>query len=563
MSQKLHFAFAPLIFLAALATTPFFAAAQPQQPQDLALCSQCMSPRIVSKSGFGTAHAVAVAKIPREEAQAYCENWQPGNVDSCLKAQLASDEMKQTYHAAANCPAGKITAIDGNSYTLAGVWADDIGKGRTKWRDASAQVVGQDNASNGLAISQQWETLCPGFPKPVAAAARTASYHAGSTGSTRLVSETPSICNGQPRCMEVPEFSAVITDFRTSVSGYDHILSTSIRFQNKTSHPLILGYVSGSGVAIDEQGNRYAAYDPNVRGIGLIASRNVDTKFTLQPGEASDARFEFGWRPTRGAVYGLAYEMDLTVREVEPLEGNQLRLGAEHVIHFSNLGRGGSSAPLGAGTSVATRVGAVPSATPTPAASLPDSTAVTPAVDACAGRPRCYSAGPFVAEVAQLTASQQPRQNRVLHFNVNFRNVSDRPIILAYVPGSNKAIDNEGNQFYWGRAGTHDTSVTGMGAVSSGSINTSFIIRPGESRGATFSVFHPADRSIIGTSFSWNVTLNQVEVLPNGQQVRTVREYNLNFPDLTARNGFGVNNPAGAQSLNDAAKKLGGLFHKH
>src|SRR6185295_12591064 len=76
-----------------------------------------------------------------------------------------------TYRASADCPAGKITTIDGQSYTLAGVWdASDVGAGRTKWKDASGQIVGRDNASGGLGISQQWEVLCPGPVKATSAA---------------------------------------------------------------------------------------------------------------------------------------------------------------------------------------------------------------------------------------------------------------------------------------------------------------------------------------------------------------------------------------------------------
>jgi hypothetical protein len=73
--------------------------------------------------------------------------------------------------------------VDGNRYALAGKWDNsDVGGGRTRWRDASGKLVGRDNASGGLAISQQWEVLCPGpvktaRPQPPAAAAGPASPH--------------------------------------------------------------------------------------------------------------------------------------------------------------------------------------------------------------------------------------------------------------------------------------------------------------------------------------------------------------------------------------------------
>ena len=64
------------------------------------------------------------------------------------------------------CTRGRITAVDGATYTLDGVWdASDLGAGRTRWRDAGGKIVGRDNASGGLDVSQQWEVLCPGRVK--------------------------------------------------------------------------------------------------------------------------------------------------------------------------------------------------------------------------------------------------------------------------------------------------------------------------------------------------------------------------------------------------------------
>lgn len=137
------------------------AAAHAAQSEWLSLCSKCLSPSITSKSGIGTAHATAEARITRQDAVDWCENLSPGD-KSCVREQLASAEAKTTYRATADCVAGRITPIDGQTYALAGQWTSGIERGRTKWRDAAARIVGADNASNGLGISQQWEVLCPG-----------------------------------------------------------------------------------------------------------------------------------------------------------------------------------------------------------------------------------------------------------------------------------------------------------------------------------------------------------------------------------------------------------------
>lgn len=128
----------------------------------LSLCGKCLSPTVVKSSGLGTEHAVAEARITPEGARGWCENWQPDHVASCMKDALASDDARITYHAAADCVHGRITTIDGSTYTLAGVWNNGIGRGRTKWRDSSGHVMDTNGPTSGLTVSQQWEVLCPG-----------------------------------------------------------------------------------------------------------------------------------------------------------------------------------------------------------------------------------------------------------------------------------------------------------------------------------------------------------------------------------------------------------------
>jgi len=157
-------------FAGALAAMSIVAGAGAAEMDWLSLCSKCLSPGITSKSGIGSANAVAEGKITRREAEGWCANWSPGtDLETCVRQQLASDVAKRSYRASADCTKGRITAIDGNPYARAGTWTSGVGRGRTKWRDASGNIVGQDNASNGLAISQQWEVLCPAAARASAA----------------------------------------------------------------------------------------------------------------------------------------------------------------------------------------------------------------------------------------------------------------------------------------------------------------------------------------------------------------------------------------------------------
>lgn len=150
-------------FAAAAVLIPSIAAGQ---SGSLSLGSKHWAPTVTSKSGIGTANAVAEAKVTRQEIEGWCANWSPDD-RNCVRSVLDSPEAKQTYRASANCVAGRITPVDGNTYTLAGRWDNtDIGGGRSRWRDPSGRIVGRDNASGGLSISQQWELLCPESAKP-------------------------------------------------------------------------------------------------------------------------------------------------------------------------------------------------------------------------------------------------------------------------------------------------------------------------------------------------------------------------------------------------------------
>jgi len=326
----------------------------------------------------------------------------------------------------------------------------------------------------------------------------------------------PACADRAAPCAEVSSFVATVGDFRTSTSGRWRVVTFTVRFHNKTTRPLRLGYVRGSGVVLDDQGNRYVVLAPaNVRAIGEITESSYDPKFALAPGERSDARFEMAWTPERaGQIVGTTYEGDITVRELDPVAGNQFRLGREHALHFRALG----------GSAMA----AAPAPTPdTPAAST------SPEPDACAGRARCYSAGPFVAEVMSVVPSIVSR-HRVLRVEMKIENHTSQPLVLGYKAASSSVVDDLGNQYYWGRPGTHDVSAQGIGLVTGTQADPQFALRPGESRRAAFSLIrYDAAAKPAGSSFTHSLALEQLEILPSSQ-VRTLREYTVTFPGLTA-----------------------------
>ena len=163
--------------------------------------------------------------------------------------------------------------------------------------------------------------------------------------------------------------------------------------------------------------------------------------------------------------------------------------------------------------------------------------APTPA-ELCAASARCYDAGPFLAEVANLTASHRGNfKDHVLRFDVRIRNVSDSVLVLGYKGTSATVADEYGNSYYWGRAGTYDRSAQGIGTVTVREADAQFVLRPGEARMATFElVRYRPGRTAIGTTFAYGLTLVELQPLP-GNQVRSVRDYSVSFQGLRAGSG--------------------------
>lgn len=366
-------------------------------------------------------------------------------------------------------------------------------------------------------------------------------------------------CAAQAACVETGSFVATLTNFRTSTQGRYRVLTATVRFENRSNKPLILGYVRGSGVALDDRGNRYGVAGANaVRAIGEIAGNTFDPKFTLQPGQGSDARFELMWEPGK-AIVGTSYELDLAVREIASIAGDQFRLGAEHALHFTDLTQASAKAAPSTATATPTGESAAWAATPAATAATP-SAAPAQIADPCEGSPRCYNAGTFIAEVMQVSPGNMTAgvRHHTLTLHVRFGNVSDKPIVLAYRASSSAGMDNFGNHYYWGRAGTHDTSVKGIGIIDSRNADSQFALSPGQSRSATFNVVRFNAKPPYGNGFGYDVVIDELEILP-GQQIRSTRQNSVSFTNLTAGTFSGVG-PAAPVDAVDTANKVIDLF---
>ncbi len=327
-------------------------------------------------------------------------------------------------------------------------------------------------------------------------------------GVGALEAQSDSVCTASAACAEVTDFTAAVSGFRESVSGNYRVVAVTVRFKNKTDRELRLGFVTGSAVVIDDRGNRYQLVRQNgVRGIGEISSTTFDPKFMLRPGEESDGRFEFYWQPARGVIYGTSYEIDMAIREIDPVADGQYRLGREHALHFSGFGEG--------------------------AAALAQPATIS-ASDPCAGQPRCHFATAFAAEVTRVTRSVSGQLNdQIIEFTVKFTNMTTEPLILGFTDGSSVAVDDAGNRYLWNRPGIKDkTGVRGIGVIGRGSADPSFVLEPGGSGSATFKVWFTARQNQVGTRYAFDFTVERLEILPS-RQIMSRREYAVGFGDLT------------------------------
>lgn len=143
--------------------------------------------------------------------------------------------------------------------------------------------------------------------------------------------------------------------------------------------------------------------------------------------------------------------------------------------------------------------------------------------------PTCFNAGPFLANVSQMTMSQQGGWH-VIRMNIQFQNTTNQPLIIAYHDGSMIMTDNNGNT-YQGTGG-NPGELQGMGIDRGGQTDPQFVLNPGQTGSAMFSVARgrPAN-SPIGTGYTYNLTIDELQT-QNGATAIAVRSYNLNFPTL-------------------------------
>lgn len=141
---------------------------QTSKAEWLPLCGKCLTPTIFFKSGIGTAHAVAQARVTYKDARGHCEQWSMASTPDCDKdaRETLQEENGKIYTASADCVHGKITLATGDSLTYDGLWPSGYLKGKTRWRFVSSgyengQFANENGPVNGFMVDATSKILCP------------------------------------------------------------------------------------------------------------------------------------------------------------------------------------------------------------------------------------------------------------------------------------------------------------------------------------------------------------------------------------------------------------------
>jgi hypothetical protein len=163
-------------------------------------------------------------------------------------------------------------------------------------------------------------------------------------GAAEAAPKSP--CGNQTLCYDTADFTATISQFRTSTdSSGNKMLDAIVHFQNKTDQVLSLAYADGSAESLDDHGNRYELNKNGVRGMGTVAGTTPDAKFVLQPNGTGDARFELMWNP-KDQIAGATYGLEMSIREMSRGDDKQWTLGNEVLVHYDGLTNGSASASV-------------------------------------------------------------------------------------------------------------------------------------------------------------------------------------------------------------------------
>lgn len=156
-------------------------------------------------------------------------------------------------------------------------------------------------------------------------------------------------CAGNMRCYASgPVVADVVQLISAQKERNNHSVRVSVRLRNISDQPIALGYKTNSGTMLDNLGHEYKVdwrNDSNVAGIGQVSRTKADPQFTLRPGEARTATFNYS-RYVGKTAMGTVFNPSLVVAQLEVIPGNQVRSVSEYSINFTNIAPGNFNNPV-------------------------------------------------------------------------------------------------------------------------------------------------------------------------------------------------------------------------
>jgi hypothetical protein len=341
---------------------------------------------------------------------------------------------------------------------------------------------------------------------------------AGTATWSPVAEATEVVCAARAGCWDSNEIRVTATSVRASRQGARQYVSATLRFVNKTARPMALAHLHNSLSMTDNRGNRYDQHGP-VRGLPPFSGVNTRADFLLPPGGSREATVEFQVYLGNQHLAGDQFTLAVAVKEMTPVNRDQVEVGVEHAVALSGLVDGQtdmSALPAGSGAMAA-------QAAPAPQA-------------ACQGQPACFTEGPLLARVLQMRTMRNDDIDDEQHAAVfvQLSNRGDKPMALAYRLGTAQLIDNNGNPYV--KHGPGDLAmVTGLAIATADGADLGFVIEPGGSRNVALR--HRIERASkvrLGQRFSYELELLEFDPQVS-QKSAPRREYLAVFRNIESQ----------------------------
>lgn len=150
-----------------------------------------------------------------------------------------------------------------------------------------------------------------------------------------------SSCRISRFCFNSGPFAATILQFTDGAAGNYRKIRLNIRFQNLTTHELILGYHAKTSVLTDDAGSTYfcckagdSGPDTSATGIGTNQGGKTDVQFELEAEQSDVATFEL-WGVRKGKDIPASFHYDVAIDEIDP--ANPKVILRQHAIFFRDF----------------------------------------------------------------------------------------------------------------------------------------------------------------------------------------------------------------------------------